>query len=125
MMIEGSGSIHLTSGSGSGRPKNTWIRIRNTVRKCLHPVVLHTSILTPLLSPAVWESPVQLCIVCRLSFKMFTVLAFFTVLGIRFHASTTLVVEKVSHLASNLAAFCRKFMGSSAFLVARLVSATS
>ncbi len=42
MMIEGtvsgsragSGSIPLTSGSGSGRPKNTWIQwIRNTVRK--------------------------------------------------------------------------------------------
>ncbi len=31
MMIEGSGSIPLTSGSESGRPKNTWIRwIRNT-----------------------------------------------------------------------------------------------
>ncbi len=35
MMIEGSesGSIYLTSGSGSGRPKNMWIRwiqIRNT-----------------------------------------------------------------------------------------------
>jgi hypothetical protein len=35
MMIEGSGSgsIHLTSGSGSGRPKNMWIRwvrIHNT-----------------------------------------------------------------------------------------------
>jgi len=33
MMIEGSGSITLTSGSGSGRPKNMWIRwirIRNT-----------------------------------------------------------------------------------------------
>jgi hypothetical protein len=30
MMIEGSGSIPLTSGSGSGRPKNMWIRwIRN------------------------------------------------------------------------------------------------
>jgi hypothetical protein len=28
-MIEGSGSIPLTSGSGSGRPKNMWIRIRN------------------------------------------------------------------------------------------------
>ncbi len=28
MMIEGSGSIPLTS--GSGRPKNMWIRIRNT-----------------------------------------------------------------------------------------------
>jgi hypothetical protein len=31
-MIEGSGagpgSIPLTNGSGSGRPKNTWIRIR-------------------------------------------------------------------------------------------------
>jgi hypothetical protein len=26
MMIEGSGSIPLTSGSGSGRPKNMWIR---------------------------------------------------------------------------------------------------
>jgi len=28
LMIEGSGSgsIHLTKGSGSGRPKNTWIR---------------------------------------------------------------------------------------------------
>jgi len=40
MMIEGSGSIPLTSGSGSGRPKNTWIRwirirIRNTaIYKC-------------------------------------------------------------------------------------------
>ncbi len=36
MMIEGSGSIPLTSGSGSGRPKNTWIRwirIRNTDKK--------------------------------------------------------------------------------------------
>jgi hypothetical protein len=30
MVIEGSGSIPLTSGSGSGRPKNMWIRIRNT-----------------------------------------------------------------------------------------------
>ncbi len=30
MMIEGSGSIPLTSGSGSWRPKNMWIRIRNT-----------------------------------------------------------------------------------------------
>jgi hypothetical protein len=32
MKIEGSrsGSIPLTSGSGSGRPKNMWIRIRNT-----------------------------------------------------------------------------------------------
>jgi hypothetical protein len=29
MMIEGSGSIPLTSGSGSGRPKNMWIQIRN------------------------------------------------------------------------------------------------
>jgi hypothetical protein len=33
-MIEGSGagvgSIPLTTGSGSGRPKNMWIRIRNT-----------------------------------------------------------------------------------------------
>jgi hypothetical protein len=38
MMIEGSGSgsIPLTSGSGSGRPKNMWIRwirIRNTAFK--------------------------------------------------------------------------------------------
>ncbi len=31
MMIEGSGSIPLTNGSGSGRPENMWIRwIRNT-----------------------------------------------------------------------------------------------
>jgi hypothetical protein len=32
MMVEESGSIPLTSGSGSGtgRPKNRWIRIRNT-----------------------------------------------------------------------------------------------
>jgi hypothetical protein len=32
MMTEGSGSesIALTNGSGSGRPKNMWIRIRNT-----------------------------------------------------------------------------------------------
>ncbi len=31
MMIEvsGAGSIPLTNGSGSGRPKNMWIRIRN------------------------------------------------------------------------------------------------
>jgi hypothetical protein len=35
MMMEGSGSIPLTSGSGSGRPKNMWIRwirIRNTAK---------------------------------------------------------------------------------------------
>jgi len=31
MMIEGSGSIPLTSGSGSERPKNVWIR--NTGKK--------------------------------------------------------------------------------------------
>jgi len=31
-MIEGSGSIPLT---GSGRPKNTWFRIRNTAKLCL------------------------------------------------------------------------------------------
>ncbi len=30
LMIEGSASISLTNGSGSGRPKNMWIRIRNT-----------------------------------------------------------------------------------------------
>jgi hypothetical protein len=44
VMIEGSGSIYLTNGSGSGplRPKNMWIRwirnrirIRNTARKVL------------------------------------------------------------------------------------------
>jgi hypothetical protein len=29
-MIEGSGSIPLTNGSGSGRPRNMWIRIQNT-----------------------------------------------------------------------------------------------
>jgi hypothetical protein len=28
MMIEGSGSIHHTNGSGSGRPKNMWIQSR-------------------------------------------------------------------------------------------------
>jgi hypothetical protein len=31
-IIEGSGSIPLTSGSGSGRPKNMWIRIRSRIR---------------------------------------------------------------------------------------------
>jgi hypothetical protein len=38
MMIEGSGSgsIPLTSESGSGRPKNMWIRwIRNTAQKLI------------------------------------------------------------------------------------------
>ncbi len=30
LVIEGSGYIHLTYGSGSRRPKNMWIRIRNT-----------------------------------------------------------------------------------------------
>jgi hypothetical protein len=30
MMTEGSGYIPLTNGSGSGRAKNMWIRIRNT-----------------------------------------------------------------------------------------------
>ncbi len=34
-MIEGSGSIPLTSGSGSWRPKNMWIRIRNTDLQCI------------------------------------------------------------------------------------------
>jgi hypothetical protein len=32
----GSGSIPLTSGSGSGRPKNMWIRIQNTARSHRH-----------------------------------------------------------------------------------------
>ncbi len=32
LMIEWSGSTHLTSGSGSGRPKNLWIRIRIRIR---------------------------------------------------------------------------------------------
>ncbi len=33
LMIEGSGSISLASGSGSGRPKNMWIRrIRSRIR---------------------------------------------------------------------------------------------
>ncbi len=38
-MIEGSGSIPLTSGSGSGSlwPKNMWIRIRNTACEPLEP----------------------------------------------------------------------------------------
>ncbi len=39
------------------------------LRKCLHPVVLHASILTPVLSPAMWASSVQLCVVCRLARK--------------------------------------------------------
>jgi hypothetical protein len=29
MVVEGSGSIPLTNGSGSGKPQNMWIRIRN------------------------------------------------------------------------------------------------
>ncbi len=33
-VLEGSGSIPLTSGSGSGRPKNMWIRIRIRIRIC-------------------------------------------------------------------------------------------
>jgi hypothetical protein len=37
LMIEGSGSIPLTNGSGSGRPKNIWIRIRNTDYKHIAP----------------------------------------------------------------------------------------
>jgi hypothetical protein len=40
----GSGSIPLTNGSGSRRPKNTWIQIRNTDSS--HSV-LNTKILTP------------------------------------------------------------------------------
>jgi hypothetical protein len=45
-MIEGSGSIPLTNGSGSRRPKNTWIRIQEDqkhvdpdpgVKKAPHP----------------------------------------------------------------------------------------
>ncbi len=41
------------------------------LRKCLHPFVFHTSILTPILSPAMRESPVQLYeyVVCRLAWK--------------------------------------------------------
>jgi hypothetical protein len=44
MMIEGSGfragsgSIPLTTGSGSGRPKNMWIRIRIWIRNTAHSV---------------------------------------------------------------------------------------
>jgi hypothetical protein len=52
LMIKGSGSIPLTNGSGSGsrRPKNTWIRIRNSglenegvfVMDDAEPVLSHT-----------------------------------------------------------------------------------
>jgi hypothetical protein len=61
MMIEGSGSkagsgsIPLTSGSGSRRPKNMWIRrirIRNTVCKC---VKLHVMIRYKLLRKIVFD----------------------------------------------------------------------
>jgi hypothetical protein len=38
MQCSGSGSKSLTSGSGSGRPKNKWIRIRNTA--CNNHIVL-------------------------------------------------------------------------------------
>jgi hypothetical protein len=40
MKIEGSGSgsIPLTTGSGSGRPKNMWIRIRVWIRNTAHSV---------------------------------------------------------------------------------------
>jgi hypothetical protein len=40
LMIEGSGSVYLTNGSGSGRPENIWIlriRLRNTVLTCILP----------------------------------------------------------------------------------------
>jgi hypothetical protein len=40
-MIEGSESIPLTNGSGSGRPKNMWIRIRNTARKVKNKDATH------------------------------------------------------------------------------------
>ncbi len=41
-MIEGSGSVYLTNGSGSGRPENILIlririRLRNTVLTCILP----------------------------------------------------------------------------------------
>jgi hypothetical protein len=48
-MIEGSGSIPLTYGSGSRRPKNIWIRwirirIRNTEHYDLNPGVNATQV---------------------------------------------------------------------------------
>ncbi len=36
LMIEGFGSVPLTNGSGSRRPKNIWIRIHNTLGKILY-----------------------------------------------------------------------------------------
>jgi hypothetical protein len=47
LMIEGSESIPLTDGSGSGWPKNTWIRIRNSGKVFSYTVVgtIHCSFL--------------------------------------------------------------------------------
>ncbi len=48
MMIEGSGSgsIPLTSGSGSGRPKNMWIRIRNAGIYSFFPSFCHAKFIS-------------------------------------------------------------------------------
>jgi hypothetical protein len=44
LMIEGSGSVPLTGGSGSRRPKNIWIRriqIRNNEEWYIYPLKYH------------------------------------------------------------------------------------
>jgi hypothetical protein len=69
------------------------IALLGPLRECLFPVVLYTSILTPVFSSSRCESPVQLC-VCYAFLKQLTFLASFSSLCIWFQASTTLLEKK-------------------------------
>jgi hypothetical protein len=61
LLIEGSGSILLTNGSGSGRPKNMWIR--NTVKYiCIRPYLL--LLFTPLKKALNWKDTRYYCQCC-------------------------------------------------------------
>jgi hypothetical protein len=94
------------------------------LRKCPHPVVLHTFVLSPtLFSIKVGVTSSALCFLYSL-LNPPTVFAFFMVLGTWFQLSMTLL-EKKLRLTSSLVVFGRKFNGSSALRVARPVWAAN